>query len=285
MNKNKIFFVAGMATAGLITALTYQLQTITVADSTEPVPPVATLPAGMISNSAAQSNTPPITETQPRQNPQVSSTETGNDLLQQPDPNPDYATFADRLNEIRNRRQGADQNAQAIYDAMQQPYAWEASDTPADHLPLTQEQAMDGREFIEVNPAKIESLLPGDTLEIQIGQINGVYTAKIDQAMVGVGDSVNWEGHLENVPGLPGKSHVFLTKSGSLIVGGITTPHGHFELEAHNGSGWIVSSKTLFKEPDQLIEVSEEELSRTPAVSEEALAQNDEVIVPLPLDN
>ncbi len=65
---------------------------------------------------------------------------------------------------------------------------------------LSAEQKLDGREFIQINPLKIESLVQGDTLEITIQQANKTYTARIDQVISeGDGRNVTWRGYLDDV--------------------------------------------------------------------------------------
>ncbi|MDX1695000.1 MAG: hypothetical protein R3208_14640 [Ketobacteraceae bacterium] len=283
MNNKKILFLTGVVTAGLITAVTHSFRSIT--EQPESTLPVISATRSVPGNTAASPIQGQVAQNAgPHRNTSAVSDSAPDDLLSQPDPNAAYATFGDRIAELSNRRQGQSPDISAIHAALEETNAWTAMAEPSPDLSLTHQQRYDGREFISVNPAKIESLVPGDTLDIHIPQINGNFTATIHKAVAGIGGSVNWEGRLENMPDSAGASQVYFTSSGPLIVGGITTPHGHFELEAHGNAGWIVSSKTLFKEPDTLIEVSEEELSQTPAVSEKALAQNQFAIEPLPMN-
>lgn len=184
------------------------------------------------------------------------------EILQLPDANPDYATLGDRANEIAARRNGQAVDPRALQQAIAQNAAWGPLDSAPAGFPLTLEEQMDGREFIQVNPLKIESLMPGDTFEMDIAQINRSFTAVIDQVQAGDNNSVTWVGHLQNHKE---ESQVVLTRGDSLIVGGITTPEGHFEMEARGEQGWIANSATLFKTPDVLLEVPAEELAKTPA--------------------
>lgn len=203
-------------------------------------------------------------------------------LMRAPDVNEEYPTFGHRISEISNRRNGQPVDVAALYAASQLPSAWQASDTLPDSFPLSEEDRTDGREFIAVNPLKIESLVPGDSLEIDISQINGHFIARIDRVQVQADNNVSWFGHLENVPGLEGQTQVYLTRGDNLIIGGITTPDGHFEIEARGTQGWIASGATLFKHGDELVNVDQEVLSSTPAVSQEALAQKHEPIYVIP---
>lgn len=201
-------------------------------------------------------------------------------LLSAPDPNQDYPTIAHRLNEIKNRRGAEVMDANILNDVIHSPTAWLSIESLSDQFPLTLEERLDGREFIQLNPMKIESLVAGDEIEFSISQNNGHYTARIDHVQVGNDNTVSWVGHLENVPGLEGASQVYLTRGESLLVGGITTPNGHFEIEVRGNEGWIASSATLFKQVDELIHVDKESLQRTPAVSQDAIAQVNTPITP-----
>lgn len=195
------------------------------------------------------------------------------DLLQRPDSNPAMATFANRISEITARRNGATQDVDALYSASQKSAAWSAADTVSAAFPLTDEERSDGREFIQIDPLKIESLVVGDTLDIDIGQINGHFTARIDRAEVQGNDNVSWYGHFENMPDGDNAVDVVFTRSATLLTGGITTPSGHFELEARGNEGWIASSATLFKQVDTALAVPPETLAKTPAISKQAAAE------------
>lgn len=202
--------------------------------------------------------------------------------MRAPDVNEEYPTFGHRVSEISNRRNGQPVDVAALYAASQLPSAWQASDTLPESFPLSEEDRTDGREFIAVNPLKIESLVPGDSLDIDIAQINGHFSARIDRVQVQADNNVSWFGHLENVPGLEGQTQVYLTRGDNLIVGGITTPDGHFEIEVRGTQGWIASGATLFKHGDAVVTVEQDALKNTPAVSQEALAQKNEPIFVIP---
>jgi hypothetical protein len=184
------------------------------------------------------------------------------DILQRQDENPNFETFKDRVYEVQARRNGQPIDAAQLWQASQQPNAWKPlADTP-DSLNLTAEEMRDGRRFIEFNPLKLESLARGDTLEIDMGEAGKSFKVEID----GVrseddGRNVTWTGDSldANYPG-----HLTITKGDTLIVGGITTPDAHYELQVHGNKGWIVSSATLFKGVDQQIIVPEELIKNPP---------------------
>lgn len=238
-------------------------------------PQSMSLPAMVNAVSPPMKTTSPVA---PANTGHASSALTVEEMLRLPDINSDYATFGDRVSEIRSRRNGQDTDVAALYAASQKAAAWQSVDSVSDQVPLTDEERFDGREFIQIDPLKIESLVPGDTLEIAIAQNNARYQARIDRVEVQLENNVTWFGHLENVPGAENDTNVVFTRGSSLLTAGITTPNGHFELEARNGEGWIASSATLFKEVDTVMEVPKDELSKTPSVSKEALTQKPEGI-------
>lgn len=173
-------------------------------------------------------------------------------LLMQPDPNPYYATFGDRLQEVLARRDGQTVDAKKLWAALQEKAAWKPLEGSPDQLPLTAEQRSDGREFISIDPLKIESLVPGDHLEVPIAQANQTYNVVIDHVRSTDGQSMTWSGHIEE---LSQDNQVTITRGNGLIVGGITTPQGLYALQAHGSQGWIATSATLFKKGDKHIEV------------------------------
>jgi hypothetical protein len=184
------------------------------------------------------------------------------EILQRPDENPNYPTFKDRVYEVQARRNGQPIDPALLWQAAQQPNAWTPLDNAPDALNLTDEERNDGRKFIEFSPLKLESLVAGDTLEIDMGAAGQSFKAKID----GVrsednGKNVTWTGDSLD-PNYPG--HLTITKGDTLIVGGITTPDGHYELQVHGNEGWIVSSATLFKGVDQQIIVPQDLLDNPP---------------------
>lgn len=184
------------------------------------------------------------------------------EILESPDQNPEYPTFGHRLSEIEARRNGQKMDAAQLWAASQQPAAWKPLESAPDALNLTNEERNDGREFITFSPLKLESLVAGDTLDIEMAQTGQTFTAKIDQATSeDDGRNVTWTGRSTD-PGFPGS--LTITKGDTLIVGGISTPDGHYELQVHGDKGWIVNSATIFKGVDQQIIVPPELLENPP---------------------
>lgn len=158
--------------------------------------------------------------------------------------NSDYPQLQERLDAMRKRQPNRSFDPEQVVETMTQPDAWERVETPPGDLPLTPEEKFDGREFIHFNPLRIETLMPGDTLEIPVWQLGERYTMRVDSAETHPNGSVTWHGHLEN---FNNPHRVTITVGDGLSLGGIDTPGGHYVLQAHGKSGWIASSETLFK--------------------------------------
>lgn len=158
--------------------------------------------------------------------------------------NPDYPQLEARLEAMQERRPGRSFDPQKVLAAMARTEAWERVETHPDDLPLTPEQKYDGREFIRFDPLRIETLMPGDTLEIPVWQLGTHFEMRVDYAETHKNGSATWHGHLENY----NETHrVVITVGEGLSLAGIDTPSGHYVLQAHGESGWIASSETLFK--------------------------------------
>lgn len=181
------------------------------------------------------------------QNPKIA------DLMAQKDPNERYGTFGKRFEEVVARRNGQTIDAQALWNAMQQKEPWQPLQETPTAPELSDADKNDGREFININPMKIESLVAGDKLDITLSQTNKNYIVNIDNVQAESGNNVTWTGHID---GLEADNQVNITRGDTLIVAGITTPEGLFELQARGNQGWIASSSTMFKGEDVVIEVT-----------------------------
>lgn len=158
--------------------------------------------------------------------------------------NPDYPQLQTRLDAMQRRHPNRSFEPEQVVETMAQSEAWTRVDTPPESLPLTPAEKFDGREFIRFNPRRIETLMPGDTLEIPVWQLGTRFKMRVDHTETHANGSVTWHGHLENF----NEPHrVIITVGDGLSLGGIETPNGHYVLQANGESGWIASSETLFK--------------------------------------
>ena len=150
-----------------------------------------------------------------------------------------------RLAAIQQRRPELNVSPANVIRMMQRPDAWSVAASIPKKLPLQPNEFNDGREFIQLEPLKIETLLPGDLLELPIQEERKTYRVKIDEVVIQNSDTISWYGHIE---GADGQNYsVSITRGKQLMVGGLDTPEGHFVLQAYGTDGWIASSQTLFK--------------------------------------
>ncbi|MES2819345.1 MAG: hypothetical protein V4812_10220 [Pseudomonadota bacterium] len=161
--------------------------------------------------------------------------------------NPQYPTLDMRLTEMQARRNGEPFDAKQALAALQQPSAWQADDSVAEQLQLSAEERYDGRSFIRFNALKVETLMPGDTLEIPVQQANGTYRMLVENVEAHGDGSVTWRGTLQD---FPKENQVMITQSKGITSGGIFTPDAPYVLQAHGEAGWIASTATLFKGED-----------------------------------
>ncbi|MBK8972523.1 MAG: hypothetical protein IPM37_14695 [Hahellaceae bacterium] len=192
------------------------------------------------------------------------ATEGDSETLALPDRNPAYATFGDRYAEISARREGRVPPPQILLNASQHAAVWQSSEKPSQLHNLSDEDATDGREFIQFNPLKLESLVAGDQFEISLSQTARTYNVIVDEVeSYDNGRNVTWRGRLEGVEGF---NQVSLTRGEKgLVVGGLTTPDGNFQIEVHGDQGWVANSATLFKGVDQQVIVPPELIENPPS--------------------
>ena len=122
---------------------------------------------------------------------------------------------------------------------------WTATDTIHRELPLAEEEFTDGRQFLDLDSLKIETLMPGDQINVRVDEQAKDYKVTIDRIEKHDYNSISWYGHITGDDGH--KYQVSVTRGEHLTVGGLDTPDGHFVIQAHGNKGWIASSQLLFK--------------------------------------
>ena len=164
--------------------------------------------------------------------------------------NEQYPTLLSRLSALDARRPNTHYSAEDVLSAMEKPTAWEGSNQPGPNLnKLTQEELNDGRQFVDFDPLKVETLMVGDHMDIVIDSIGEVFNMQIDNVRIYEDGNVQWKGKITNIAG--GK--VAITQSENITVATVVLEQDDFTLEAHGTDGWIVDSGTLFKiDPDHV---------------------------------
>ncbi len=157
-----------------------------------------------------------------------------------------YTHLQDRLEAMRERRPNVQFDPVAVEAALQRTTTWENTKKTPKHLPLKPEEFTDGRQFIQLDSLKIETLMPGDSVTVSITDLGQHdYKVVIDNIEKHDYNSISWYGHID---GNDGQTYqVSFTRGEKLTLGGVDTPEGHYVLQAHGNDGWIASSKILFK--------------------------------------
>jgi hypothetical protein len=158
---------------------------------------------------------------------------------------PGQVTLEERLSAMQQRRPEQNFDPVAVAEAAKRQTAWAEAEEVPKHLPLKPEEFTDGRQFIELDSLKIETLMPGDDFNITIEETGQDYVVTMDRVEKHDYNSISWYGHIN---GDDGQSYaVSFTRGQSLTVGGMETPDGHYVLQAHGDNGWLASSGLLFK--------------------------------------
>ncbi len=160
-------------------------------------------------------------------------------------PAPEYEHIAERLDAMQRRRPGEHFDPAAVAAAVQRDTAWAPAEEIPTELPLEPEEFSDGRQFIQFDSLKLETLMPGDNVKVRVEELGEDYTVVIDEIKKHDYSNISWYGHID---GDDGQTYsVSFTRGEGLTVGGLSTPEGHYVLQAHGNNGWIASSGLLYK--------------------------------------
>ncbi len=157
----------------------------------------------------------------------------------------DYRYIQDRLEAMQQRRPNMQFDPAEVAAAIERDTAWKPLKDLPKELPLKPEEFTDGREFISLDSLKIETLMPGDKMRVPIKALGKEYEVIIDNIEKHDYNSISWNGHIEGGDGR--NYNATFTRGESLTVGGMDTPDGQYELQAHGNNGWIASANVLFK--------------------------------------
>jgi hypothetical protein len=219
--------------------------------------PVKPEPAPALSSQQQVTALPPVIPTQAQLSSVSKPTSTKSSVRSRSE-----AAAADRLEAMQKRRPDRKFDSAEVLAAMERKTVWSTAKDPAKDLPLEPEEKGDGRQFINFDSLKLETLMPGDTVTVGIDETSENYEVIVDRVEKHDYDSITWHGHID---GRDGQTYtVSFTRGKHLTVGGLSTPDGHYVLQAHGNNGWVASSARLFKsDPDvpDAIYPHEEELT------------------------
>jgi hypothetical protein len=167
-----------------------------------------------------------------------------------------FNAIQERLDLMQERRPNMTYEPSEVAEAITRTEAWSPTTEIPKSLPLTPEEFADGREFINFDSLKIETLIPGDNLKLALGETGQAYDVNIDDVEMIDPDRTTWRGHIVGTDG--NHYEVSFTRGKSLTVGGIDTPDGNYVIQAHGNKGWVASSALLFKNHVDPIDPSDE---------------------------
>lgn len=153
--------------------------------------------------------------------------------------------LVERIATMQQRRPNQEFSPTEVAAAVNRTNSWAPARNIPRELPLEQEEFSDGRQFIELDSLKIETLVPGDQVNVRVDQNGKDYKVTIDRVEKHDYNSISWYGHIQGDDGQ--QYNVSFTRGEKLTVGGVDTPDGHYVLQAHGNKGWIASSQLLFK--------------------------------------
>ena len=164
--------------------------------------------------------------------------------------NEDYPTLASRVNAIKARRPNLNISPRAVLAALEKSESWETTQNPPARVrqKLTKEQLNDGRTFVEFDPIKVETLMPGDQMYIAIDELGTAYDMKVDEVKDFYNGNLMWRGSLLNVEGTEAEGGtVIITQSSRITSASVILREKDYTLESYGTDGWISNSAALFK--------------------------------------
>lgn len=151
----------------------------------------------------------------------------------------------ERLTAMQQRRPNLQFSNSEVAAAVNRTSSWTPTQDIPRELPLQPEEFTDGRQFIQLDSLKIETLMPGDQVDIRVAENAKDYKVTIDKVEKHDYNSISWYGHIQGDDGQ--EYSVSFTRGEQLTVGGLDTPDGHYVIQAHGDKGWVASSQLLFK--------------------------------------
>ncbi|KAA1162467.1 hypothetical protein EU508_05580 [Pseudoalteromonas fuliginea] len=158
--------------------------------------------------------------------------------------NENYPTLSSRMSAINARRSNINYSAEDLLAAIEKTSAWEEIRQPGTNLnKLSADELSDGRQFIDFDPLKVESLMVGDHLDIAIESIGQVFDMKVDSVRIFEDGNIMWKGKIANIK----NGSVTITQSNVITLAAVILDDDDYTLEAHGSDGWIHNSGELFK--------------------------------------
>lgn len=160
-----------------------------------------------------------------------------------PDSSREPASFdpetVERYAQLQTHRPNTQLTLEEYANAVKKNRAWEPrADAPAG-LELSDEEKFDGRSFIKLDRNKIASLIPGDTLELEIPDSGRQHSLRVEDIHIHGDGTESLTGSLQ---GLDPEYSATITQGDATTLMGITTESGHHTLEARGEDGWVIAT-------------------------------------------
>lgn len=159
-----------------------------------------------------------------------------------------YPTLSSRVSEINERRPSANISPEDVVEAVEKSEAWETREDPGVVAQkLSERELNDGRAFIEFDPVKVETLMPGDYMDIDIDVIGRVLEMKVENVDVFSDGNIVWQGKIVNQDGTDAENGtVNITQSSKVTVASIVLHDKDYVLESYGTDGWVSNAGALF---------------------------------------
>ena len=159
-----------------------------------------------------------------------------------------FPTLASRLEAIEARRPDLEITPEQVVLAIEKDHAWTpktSKDPGIFSEKLSDQQIYDGREFIDFDPLKVETLMPGDHLDFTLDSAAVNFDVEIDDVKDFGDGNLMWIGTIENGGD---QGFVTITQSSEVTLASVVIENADYELQSFGQDGWIADSRTMFYE-------------------------------------
>lgn len=169
------------------------------------------------------------------------------DQYQKINQNPAYPTLDSRMAALLERRPDSTISKEVLLQNLAENSAWKSSGRVIEDVThgTGNNQSASKKYVVEFNREKIETLMNGDTLEVLVPETGNSHLMRVDNIQSNGNGNITWSGVLLDENGGDYYPVTFTQSQGNLTVGGISTPAGHFGLEARGDSGWLMASRVM----------------------------------------
>lgn len=149
--------------------------------------------------------------------------------------------YDQRVELALSRRENPKYSEDELKEALASDSVWELSSSYSETLQLSEEEISDGRIFIDSNPLIFELMTEGDSIDLDIPQLNDRISLNIDNVKVNK-SYLQWSGKVD------GKEGTFrITRGKRATLGSLYVDGEHIQFEIIDGKGWIHYAHQMHK--------------------------------------